>query len=202
MSAYLILLRHGQSLFNEQNRFTGLMDVELSENGVKEAKKAAVLMKKYDVDALFTSKLKRAINTADIVISDKKVLERFCDDALNERDYGDFSGQNKDEVKSRFGEEKFFAVRRGFFDKPANGESLKDVYDRVSHYFEKNILPIIKQGKSVLVVAHGNSLRALIKLLENISDDEISKVEIKTASPIVYKYEEHDSLFKRQAENI
>lgn len=201
MSAQLILLRHGESVFNLENKFTGLIDVELSENGIKEAQKAALMMNNYSVDTVFTSNLKRAIKTADIVVALKNIKHRFSSDALNERDYGDFSGHNKDEIKNLFGEEKFFQVRRGFYEKPPKGESLKDVYERVVAYFKQNILMRLKEGENVLIVAHGNSLRALIKYLENISDEKIASIELKTGVLQIYNFDNAKEVFTKENNN-
>lgn len=210
----LFLLRHGKSLWNEQNRFTGWVDVPLSSDGWEEAKKAGILLKDISFDVAFTSHLSRAIDTQSIVfkenISPKVPLCIHSGDAtiapfeahfgdtslefpvyknitaLAERRYGDLQGLNKKEVEEKFGEEQFLKWRRGYDTPPPNGESLKDTLERVLPYFEANILPWIKNGKTVLITAHGNSLRALTKYLEHLSSEEIVRLEIPTGTPITY----------------
>lgn len=187
MSAYLVLLRHGQSEWNQKNIFTGFVDVLLSRQGEKEAERARDTLKNYHFDAVFCSALKRAQETARIVLAEQVPAEYICDEALNERHYGDLQGKNKDEVRAQYGEEQVHIWRRSFDVRPPGGESLKDTCNRVIPYFIKEILPRLRQGKNILVSAHGNSLRALIKHLENISDEKIAELEIGTGLPIVYQ---------------
>lgn len=173
--AKLVCIRHGQSLWNKENKFTGWVDIDLSDQGKEEAKKAAELLKEYKFDMVFTSVLKRAINTANIILeynSSKPTIVR--DKALNERHYGDLQGLNKAEIGEKVGAEQLHIWRRSYDVAPPEGESLKDTQDRVIPYFESEILPMIKSGKEVLISAHGNSLRALAMHLENISKDDIS----------------------------
>jgi 2,3-bisphosphoglycerate-dependent phosphoglycerate mutase len=186
----LILLRHGQSTWNLQNRFTGEMDVDLSPQGIEEAKKAGVLLKDYEIDTAYTSALKRSIHTLELVLQEreKELPEVQTSLALNERNYGDLQGLNKAETEKKYGEAQVLLWRRSFDIAPPNGESLKDTYDRVVPYFKKEIEPKLKMNKNILIVAHGNSLRALMMHLEDISKKEISEVDIATGIPRVYEY--------------
>lgn len=196
MGATLILLRHGQSDYNQKNLFTGWVDVGLSNQGILEAERAKELLINYHFDVVFTSVLKRAIDTADIVLGEKNTAPIFRNAALNERDYGALSGKNKDEARAHFGEEQIQIWRRSFTEKPPEGESLEDTCKRVTPYYEREIKPFIDQGKIVLITAHGNSLRALIKHLENLSDQEIVAIEIPTASPLIYRFDENKTVKK------
>lgn len=191
MSARLVLLRHGQSVWNQQNIFTGWVDVELSEQGKKEAEKARELLKSFKFDAVFCSKLKRAQETARIVLGEQKP-EIFCDVALNERNYGELEGKNKDEVRAEFGADQVQIWRRSFSVRPPGGESLADTCERVLPYYERTIKPWLQDGYTVLIAAHGNSLRALVKYLENLSDEDIINLEIPTGVPIIYDFENPD----------
>jgi len=197
--AYLVLVRHGESLWNQKDLWTGLTDIELSEKGKEEAKKAGILLKGIHFDHVFTSPLKRALETYEII---KKELNlnvlKSSDSALNERDYGDFTGKNKWEVKKEVGDEEFFKIRRGFNHPIPNGESLKQVYERVVPYYKEKVEPELEQGKNVLIVAHGNSLRALIKYLENISDEDISKLELATGEIYVYSIDNNGKITSKE----
>ena len=168
----LILLRHGQSQWNLENRFTGWKNVPLTEKGEKEAKKAGELIKKHNIsiDRVFSSLLERANRTAEIVIKqaalnnllENNKLIMTCSEKLNERDYGDLVGLNKQETADKFGKDQVHIWRRSYDTPPPNGESLKDVVERVSPYFKENIKPLIDKGENVLIAAHGNSLRAMM----------------------------------------
>jgi 2,3-bisphosphoglycerate-dependent phosphoglycerate mutase len=189
---YLILLRHGQSQWNLENRFTGWVDVDLSPKGEEEARHAGELLKKLNVpvDYLFTSVLKRAIRTAEIACQIANIqVPMEKDQALNERHYGDLQGLNKAETASKFGEEQVHIWRRSYDVAPPNGESLKDTAERVWPYYDARIEPLLREGKNVLVVAHGNSLRALVMKLDTLTPEEIVKVEIPTGIPLVYEFE-------------
>lgn len=184
----LILLRHGQSVWNQENRFTGFVDVELSEKGVQEAVLAGRALGNEAVDVVFTSVLKRAIDTADIVLREAhKDCLRLTSPALNERHYGDLQGLNKDEVRAQYGAEQVHVWRRSYDVAPPGGESLKQTCERVIPYFYSDIAPRLKRGQNVWVVAHGNSLRGLIKELEHLDDKQIVDVEIPTGVPIRYE---------------
>ncbi len=187
----LVLIRHGQSQWNLENRFTGWIDMPLSPKGEEEAKEAGEKLIGMKFDKGFTSVLKRAINTYDIAAKIAGISVPFeKDKALNERMYGDLQGLNKDECRKKFGEEQVHIWRRSYDVPPPNGESLKDTANRVLPYYHSKIEPELKAGKNVLVVAHGNSLRALIMYLEKLSGDEIVKVEIPTGIPILYELDE------------
>ncbi|MES2503944.1 MAG: 2,3-diphosphoglycerate-dependent phosphoglycerate mutase [Myxococcota bacterium] len=184
----LILLRHGQSTWNQENRFTGWVDVDLSEQGVSEAIAAGKQLRDTQIDQVFCSNLKRALDTALIAL--EAAAQENCpiiqDAALNERNYGDLQGLNKTEVEKEYGADQFRLWRRSYATRPPGGESLQDTYKRVIPYYKASIEPLLNAGKTVLIVAHGNSLRALLKELEQISDDKISELEIPTGRPIFY----------------
>ncbi len=185
----LIVLRHGQSEWNLQNRFTGWVDVDLTEQGVQEAKKAGELLRDYQIDVLYTSNLQRAQKTADLALASAGIAvdEIHRDEALNERHYGDLQGLNKAETAEKYGDEQVHIWRRSYDTPPPNGESLKDTQARVLPYVEKNIVPQLKAGKNVMVAAHGNSIRALVMFLEKMSPEEILQVNIPTGVPRVYE---------------
>lgn len=186
----LVLVRHGQSEWNRLNLFTGWRDPDLTEKGVIEARWAGRVLRDHGIkfDQAFTSRLRRAQNTLDIILDvmGQKGVPIERDERLNERDYGQLSGLNKDEAKSRFGEDQVMKWRRSYDIPPPGGESLKDTAARVLPYYEKNIWPVVASGKKVIVAAHGNSLRALIMQLEGLSGEEIIKRELATGAPIVY----------------
>jgi 2,3-bisphosphoglycerate-dependent phosphoglycerate mutase len=190
MDRPLVLVRHGQSDWNLKNLFTGWKDPGLSEQGIAEARAAGEKLKQagYRFDIGFTSALKRAQDTLDIMLEKlgQKDLPVIKDKALNERDYGELTGLNKDDARKRWGEEQVHVWRRSFDIAPPGGESLKDTAERVLPYFQKEILPRVRKGERVLVSAHGNSLRALIMALENLSGEEIVRRELETGVPIVY----------------
>jgi 2,3-bisphosphoglycerate-dependent phosphoglycerate mutase len=191
MSNTLVLVRHGESEWNKLNLFTGWKDVDLSEKGIAEAKQAGRLLQaehlKFDV--AYTSDLKRAQRTLTLILEElgQAGLETHKDQALNERDYGDLSGLNKDDARKRWGDEQVLIWRRSYDIPPPGGESLKDTAARVLPYYEAHILPAVKAGKTVLVAAHGNSLRALIMSIEKLSGEAIIKRELGTGVPMVYK---------------
>jgi 2,3-bisphosphoglycerate-dependent phosphoglycerate mutase len=187
--AYLALVRHGQSEWNALGLWTGLTDISLNDIGREEARHSAEAIASIRFDVAYTSVLQRAQQTLDEIqeATGNTGIPIFRDAALNERDYGDLTGKNKWEVRDQYGEEQFLKWRRSWdYDVPG-GESLKDVYARVVPYFEATILPRLRRGENVLVVAHGNSLRALVKHLESLSEDEVVSLEIGTAE--VYLYE-------------
>ena len=190
----LILLRHGQSQWNLENRFTGWKNVPLTEKGEEEAKKAGELIKKHNIniDRVFSSALERANRTAEIAIKQTELnnlLENnkiimTCSEKLNERDYGDLVGLNKQETADKFGKDQVHIWRRSYDTPPPNGESLKDVVERVSPYFKENIKPLIDKGENILIAAHGNSLRAMMIELGMYKPEEISNIELPTGSPL------------------
>jgi len=197
--SHLILLRHGQSIWNQQNRFTGWVDVELTKEGEEEAKKAGEKLKNFRFDHVLTSELKRAIKTADIVLDviGQKNVPMTRSNALNERHYGDLQGLNKDEMRAKYGHEQVHIWRRSYDIKPPNGESLKDTCNRVLPLYKKQILPALLNNKTILVAAHGNSLRGLIKELEHLDDLEIISVEIPTGVPIVYELDADGNILNK-----
>lgn len=192
----LVLVRHGQSQWNLENRFTGWVDVDLTEQGVKEAREAGERLSKYKFDAAFTSGLMRAQKTLDLIleVTGQTDIPVTKNSALNERDYGDLAGLNKAETAEKHGADQVHIWRRSYDVKPPNGESLKDTYERVIPYFQENIQPELKSGKTVLVVAHGNSLRSLIMYIEGLSSEEILKRELGTGQPIEYEFDENLNL--------
>lgn len=197
--AYLALVRHGESLWNAKGLWTGWTDIELSEKGVEEAKLAGLALKDIKFDISYTSKLKRAGETLDEILKELNLkIPKVENEALNERNYGEFTGKNKWEIKKEIGQEKFQLIRRGWDYPISEGESLKDVFDRVVPYFENNIFPNIKMGKNVLISAHGNSLRALIKYLEKISDLDISNLELATGEIYIYQIDEKGNILSKE----
>ena len=190
-SNYLVLVRHGQSEWNEKNLFTGWRDPGLTSKGISEAHAAGKTLKKQNIcfDLMFTSELIRAQLTGEIILQEmnQSDLMTVKDQSLNERAYGNLTGMNKDEARAKFGENQVQIWRRSYDVSPPGGESLKDTYNRVIPFFKNTIEPEIAT-KNILVAAHGNSLRALIKHLENISEEEIVKLEIATGIPVIYKF--------------
>lgn len=198
--AYLILVRHGQSEWNLLKKWTGWTDIELSDQGREEAKKAAELLRDITIHKAHTSDLKRAQETLDIILKELGHTDIDVKKAhqIKERHYGDLTGMNKDEARVNFGEEKFKLYRRSWDVPPPNGESLKDTYDRAIPYYEQEILKDLKEGHNVLVAAHGNSLRAIVKYLENIPDDKISELEIGTGVIHVYEMDENGEILNKE----
>lgn len=199
--ATLIIFRHGQSAWNLENKFTGWVDVELTEKGVQEAKNAGEKLKPFNFDYAYASDLKRAQNTLKtaLEVAGKSVPTTY-DKALNERMYGDLQGLDKTETAKKFGEEQVKIWRRSFDIAPPNGESLKDTAARVIPYFKAEIEPKLKAGKNVVIAAHGNSLRALIMYLENMTPEQILEFEIGTAIPRHYELDADMKVLK--AENL
>ena len=190
----LVLVRHGQSEWNEKNLFTGWKDPELTQKGAQEARNAGreLLGQEYVFDVMYTSALRRAQETGRIILEEMGLTDIVTvrDQRLNERDYGDLSGLNKDDARERWGEDQVHVWRRSYDTPPPGGESRKDTANRVLPYFEEVILPNLVGGKNILVAAHGNSLRALIMKIESISPLEIVKLEIETGKPICFSCED------------
>ena len=182
--AKLFLLRHLESQWNKENRFTGWTDVDLSEEGIKSAEKIAQKLAGFKIDKVYTSPLTRNKKTVDLILKNlnKENLPVMVDKALDERNYGKLHGLNKDEVKKEFGEKQVQLWRRSWDQAPPEGESLKDVYNRAVSFFRENVEKDLKEKKNVLIVASHNSLRALVKYIEKISDEEVINLEIPTAS--------------------
>lgn len=201
---YLVLLRHGQSQWNLENRFTGFHDVDLSEQGVEEAREAGRRLAASGIhfDHVFTSTLKRAYRTAEIALDNSQNLNDHLKnpdgswnlirhDDLRERDYGDLTGQNKDEARGKFGEEQVRIWRRSYDVRPPGGECLQDVVEqRVRPYYLREIKPLVDAGENILIAAHGNSLRAMLIILGVETPETINKAEMPTGVPLVFEIEE------------
>jgi 2,3-bisphosphoglycerate-dependent phosphoglycerate mutase len=196
----LVLVRHGQSQWNLENRFTGWIDIPLSQEGEEEARNVGRKLKGFRFDKAFSSMLQRAISTYEIAAQEAGFMHLILekDEALNERMYGDLQGLNKDECRKKFGEEQVHIWRRSYDIAPPGGESLKDTAERVIPYYQSRIEPLLKKGKNILVVAHGNSLRALVMYLEKLTGDEIVKVEIPTGVPIVYELDDELNIISKR----
>lgn len=220
----LVLIRHGQSIWNLENRFTGWADVPLSSEGIKQARKAGELLKKYTFPITFTSELLRAQETLFEILNEnenenkffrvhelhKEKYNRFLEshpefnytkifvsEKLNERDYGDLEGKNKDDAREEFGEEQVHIWRRSYDIAPPGGECLKDTATRTLPYLKEKILPFLKSG-NVLIAAHGNSLRSIIMELEKLTPEEILEVEVPTGTPIVYDLNENLEIINKE----
>jgi 2,3-bisphosphoglycerate-dependent phosphoglycerate mutase len=187
----LVLVRHGQSEWNLKNLFTGWRDVDLTDAGVAEARTAGKRLKEQKIkfDVAFTSSLKRAQRTLDLILEEmgQTGIPIIRNQALNERDYGDLVGLNKDDARKKWGDEQVLKWRRSYDVAPPGGESLKDTVARALPYFVQEILPRVLRGERTLVAAHGNSLRALVMVLERLSPDGILKRELATGVPILYR---------------
>ncbi len=194
MENRLVLVRHGESEWNKKNIFTGIRNPDLTDKGVIEACWAGRVMKAEGLrfDVAFTSKLKRAQHTLDIILGEigGEIPDVIENAALNERDYGELSGLNKDQARERWGEEQVLSWRRSYDVPPPGGESLKDTAARVQPYYIEHIWPHVAAGKNVIISAHGNSLRALIMYIEKLSEDEILDRELATAAPQLYRLSE------------
>ena len=187
----LILLRHGESQWNLENRFTGWVDVPLSSRGEHEAQQAGLKLKSYPIDIAYTSVLQRANDTLNLALeaTEKTGIPIVKTLALNERHYGELQGLNKEETAQKFGEEKVRIWRRSYDVAPPGGESLKDTAARTLPYYRDVILKDLTQGKNVLIAAHGNSLRSIVMEIEKLTPEEILKVEIPTGVPIIYEFD-------------
>jgi 2,3-bisphosphoglycerate-dependent phosphoglycerate mutase len=203
MSGTLILVRHGQSEWNLKNLFTGWRNPDLTEKGVEEARAAGKLLKARGIvpDLYYTSALKRAQSTLDLMLEEMGIenVTIIRNQALNERDYGDLAGLNKDDARAKWGEEQVHVWRRSYDVAPPGGESLKDTAARTLPYYEAEILPHLKAGKIVLIAAHGNSLRAMVMAIEGLSPEEIVKREIATGEPTIYRINADGELAERVA---
>ena len=197
--AALALVRHGESTWNARGIWTGWKNPPLSEKGMEEARQAGQLLKDIKFYLAYTSSLIRAKQTLEEI---EKVLginlATFENSALNERDYGNYTGKNKWEIKKELGEEGFKKLRRGWDVPIPNGETLKDVDNRTVPYYESEILPKLKDGKNVLVSAHGNSLRALVKYLDGLSDSDVENLEIATGEVIIYQIDENGKVVSKE----
>jgi len=200
-SRNLILIRHGQSEWNSKNLFTGWKDPGLTELGVREAKDAGKLIADKGIlfDLMYTSMLTRAQKTGDLILQEMRHPEITIikNEALNERNYGSLAGLNKDDARKKWGDDQVHIWRRSFDIPPPDGESLKDTAERVLPYFKSEIMPKVIEGSSILIAAHGNSLRSLIMELDSISSEEIVNLEIPTGAPIQYIFNEDGSINKK-----
>ncbi len=198
----LAIVRHGQSTYNLENRFTGLADVDLTDHGREEARLAGGKLVSMHFPFVFVSQLKRAKETWDIMsgVMQEKGVHVEYDKALQERDYGDLQGLNKGDIAEKYGADKLHEWRRSFKVAPPGGESLEQCQQRVMKYYDERILPLLQQNKNVLIVAHGNSLRALMMKLENIGEEAISHLELLTGTPRLYTMDEQLNIQK--AENL
>jgi 2,3-bisphosphoglycerate-dependent phosphoglycerate mutase len=198
----LVLLRHGQSDWNLKNLFTGWRDVDLTEKGIDEARAAGRKLKAQGLrfDVAFTSKLVRAQRTLDLVLEEmaQTSIPVLKDQALNERDYGDLAGLNKDDARAKWGAEQVLVWRRSYDVAPPGGESLKDTAARVLPYYIQDVLPRVLRGENVIVVAHGNSLRALVMVLERLSPKDIVAREIGTGVPMIYRLNADSTVAERR----
>ena len=199
----LVLVRHGKSQWNEKGLWTGWRDIPLAPSGFEEAKKTGEELKGIHFDLAYTSSLIRAKQTLDEIL---KVINQtppiLASQALNERDYGDYTEKNKWDIQKTLGEEEFEKIRRSWDYPPPNGESLKMVYERVLPYYKQEIEPKLIEGKNILVSAHGNSLRALVKYLENIPDDKIAVLEIGTGEAYIYQIDENGKVVSKEIKGV
>ncbi len=202
--ALLVLIRHGQSQWNLENRFTGWVDVPLTDKGREEARKGAEKIKGIKFVKAFTSVLVRAQETLDIVLKviGEKGIPVEKDQALNERHYGELQGLNKDETRKKYGEEQVKLWRRSYDIAPPKGESLKDTAARTLPYFKSKILPEVTAGKNILIVAHGNSLRSIVMDLDKLTQDEVVALEIATGAPIVYDIEASGKILNKTVHTL
>ena len=198
----LILVRHGQSEWNEKNLFTGWENPGLTDKGMHEAKVAGSLIKNLGIkfDYMFTSALIRAQLTGSTILEnlDQTEINIIKNKALNERFYGDLQGLNKDECRKKWGDEKVQIWRRSYDKGPPGGETLKETGERVLPYYLEEILPLILENNNIIIAAHGNSLRSLIKYLDDISDEDIVKLEIPTGAPIHYVFDQSGKVISKQ----
>ena len=203
MAGTLILVRHGQSEWNLKNLFTGWKNPDLTEQGIEEAKTTGRKLKAAGLvpTVYFTSALRRAQHTLDLILDELGITEVTItrSKALNERDYGDLAGLNKDDAREKWGEEQVLIWRRSYDVPPPGGESLKDTAARTLPYYEDLILPFVKEGETVLVAAHGNSLRSMVMAIEGLTPDEILKRELGTGEPVVYRITKSGKLKEKVA---
>jgi len=196
----LVLVRHGESQWNLENRFTGWVDVPLTDKGREEARRAGEKIKGIKFDKAYTSVLQRASETLTIIlkiIGQEKILIKK-DQALNERHYGDLQGLNKAETAKKFGEKQVHIWRRSYDIAPPNGESLKDTAARTLPYFEKKIVPDLKAGKNILVAAHGNSLRSIVMYLDKLTREQVLELNLGTGIPIIYKFDRNLKILSKK----
>jgi 2,3-bisphosphoglycerate-dependent phosphoglycerate mutase len=200
MSGKLVLVRHGESEWNLAGKWTGWTDVSITEKGAKDAQKMGELLKNIHFDKIYTSKLKRTIETMQNVLKTQgQAGADFTEAAaINERNYGDYTGLNKWDVKAKVGEEKFNAIRRDYDEPIPNGETLHDVYDRAVPWYLETVVPELLDGENVLLVGHGNSMRALVKYLDGISDADIAHFEFTFGTILIYTIKDDGTAATRE----
>lgn len=204
MSGKLTLVRHGESEWNALGKWTGKTDVSITSEGARLSEELGRKLNDMSFDVAYSSTLKRAKETLDVVLrgAGQEGVEKIENAAINERDYGVFTGKKKEEVREEIGEEAYLELRRGW-DRPIeDGESLKDVYARTIPYYFEEVLPRLESGENILIVAHGNSLRALVKYLENVSDENISTVEVGHNLALVYEVDQEGRRANKETINL
>jgi|SRR3990167_2346131 len=201
--AYLVLVRHGESQWNEKGLWQGWIDIDLTEKGIEQAKETGRQLKDIKFDYAYSSPLIRASKTLDEILKviDQSDLPVIKDHAMTEKHYGAYAGKNKWQVKEEIGEEEFQKLRRGWDYPTPEGESMKQVYERLIPYYENEILPKLKEGKNVIIASHGNTLRTLVKYLDNLSEDEIAKFEFGIGEGHVYEIDEMGKVVKKEIRN-
>ncbi len=195
----LVLVRHGQSQWNLENKFTGWVDVPLSDQGIEEAKRAGKHLKSIQFTQAFTSNLKRAQETLRLILEsiDQSGIKITKNEALNERHYGDLQGLDKAETAKKYGDEQVHIWRRSYDIAPPNGESLKDTAARTLPYFKEKILPKVRSGENIIIAAHGNSLRSIVMELDQLTKEQVLELNIATASPIVYEIDASGKILQK-----
>lgn len=200
--AYLILVRHCMSSYNAKGLWTGWDDPSLTDEGRQQAKLAAKALENISIDIAFSPPQKRSIETLQEILAVlQKNAQIIQDRAIMERNYGDFTAKNKWEVKKQLGETEFLRLRRGWDYPIPNGESLKQVYDRLIPFYQNQILPKLMEGKNIILVSSGNALRALVKFLDNIPDGQISQFEIAVGEILIYTVDENGNVVQREKRN-
>jgi len=201
--AKLVLVRHGQSQWNEKGLWQGWKDIDLTDKGIEQAKETGKQLKDIILDYAYSSPLIRASRTLDQILEtmDQKELPVTKNHALTEKHYGIYAGKNKWQVKKEVGEEQFQVIRRSWDYQTPEGESMKQVYERLIPYYEKEILPKLKEGKNVIVASHGNTLRCLVKFLDNLSEDEVAKFEFGIGEGYVYEINEKGEVLNKEIRN-
>jgi len=201
--AKLVLVRHGQSQWNEKGLWQGWKDIDLTDKGIEQAKETGKQLKDIILDYAYSSPLIRASRTLDQILEtmDQKELPVTKNHALTEKHYGIYAGKNKWQVKKEVGEEQFQVIRRSWDYQTPEGESMKQVYERLIPYYEKEILPKLKEGKNVIVASHGNTLRCLVKFLDNLSEDEVVKFEFGIGEGYVYEINEAGEVLGKEIRN-
>ncbi len=201
--AKLVLVRHGQSQWNEKGLWQGWKDIDLTEKGIEQAKEAGNQLKDIHFDYAYSSPLIRASKTLDEILKviGQSNLPVTKDQAMTEKHYGIYAGKNKWQVKEEVGEEEFQKIRRSWNYQTPEGESMKQVYERLIPYYEKEILPKLKQGKNVIIASHGNTLRTLVKYLDNLSEDEVAKFEFGIGEGYVYEIDENGKVVSKDIRN-